>query len=112
MEDDRGFFGFGLACKKIFFPNCVELGMIEKIWVWKKFFNDKKYGDGMRIYMGDEDWDGDRGENLNGNKWEKIGEDKMGFGGQWMDEPPYRKRSVFKGFWRFWHPPLGNNSEK
>lgn len=52
------------------------------------------------------------GENLNGNKWEKIEEDKMGFGGQWMDEPPYRKRSVFNAFWRFWHPPLGNNSEK
>ena len=52
------------------------------------------------------------GKNLNGNKWEKIGEDKMGFGGQLMGEPPYRKRSVFKGFWRFWHPPLGNNSEK
>ena len=31
MEDDRGFFGFGLACKKIFFPNYMELGMIEKI---------------------------------------------------------------------------------
>ena len=29
MEDDRGFLGFGPACKKIFFPNCVELGMIE-----------------------------------------------------------------------------------
>ena len=55
MEDDRGFLGFGLVYKKIFFPNCVELGMIEKIWVWKKFFNDKKIGGGMRIYMGDED---------------------------------------------------------
>lgn len=44
------------------------------------------------------------GKNLNGNKWEKIEEDKMGFGGQWMDEPPYRKRSVFKAFWRFGHP--------
>ena len=52
------------------------------------------------------------GKNLNGNKWEKIEEDKMGFGGQWMDNPPYRKRSVFNAFWRFWHPPLGNNSEK
>ena len=38
---------------------------------------------------------------LNGNKWEEIEEDKMSFGGQWMDEPPYRKRSVFKAFWRF-----------
>lgn len=52
------------------------------------------------------------GKNLNGNKWEEIGKDKMGFGGQWMDEPPYRKRSVFKAFWRFWHPPLRYNSEK
>ena len=66
MGDDRGFLGFGLASKKIFFPNCVELEMIEKIWVWKKFFNDKKYGEGMRIYMGDEDWDGDIGEKI---KW-------------------------------------------
>lgn len=64
MEDDRGFLGFRLACKKIFFPNCVELGMIEKIWVWKKFFNDKKIGVGRRIYMGDEDWDGDGGEKI------------------------------------------------
>ena len=48
-----------------------------------------------------EDWDGDIGEKLNGNKWEKIEEDKMGFGGQWMDEPPYRKPSNFKAFWRF-----------
>lgn len=31
MEDDREFLGFRLASKKIFFPNCVELGMIEKI---------------------------------------------------------------------------------
>ena len=46
-----------------------------------------------------------QGKKLNGNKWEKIGEDKMGFGGQLMDEPPYRKRSNFKAFWRFWHPP-------
>lgn len=53
-----------------------------------------------------------QGKKLNGNKWEKIEEDKMGFGGQWMDELPYRKRSVFKAFWRFWHPPLGYNSEK
>ena len=29
MEDDRGFLGFRMASKKIFFPNCVELGMIE-----------------------------------------------------------------------------------
>ena len=33
-----------------------------------------------------------------------MGEDKVDFGGQWMDEPPYRKRSIFKGFWRFWDP--------
>ena len=46
-----------------------------------------------------------KGKKLNGNKWEKIEEDKMGFCGQWMDEPPYRKRSNFKAFWRFWHPP-------
>lgn len=52
------------------------------------------------------------GKNLNGNKWEKIEEDKMGFGGQLMDEPPYRKPSNFKAFWRFWHPPLRYNSEK
>ena len=55
---------------------------------------------------------GYRGKNLNGNKWEEMGKDKMGFGGQWMDEPPYRKRSNFKAFWRFWHPPLRYNSEK
>ena len=59
-----------------------------------------------------EDLDGDIGENLNGNKWEEMGKDKMGFGGQWMDELPYRKRSNFKAFWRFWHPPLRYNSEK
>ena len=41
-------------------------------------------------------------KNLNGNKWEKIEEDKMGFGGQWMDEPPYRNPSTFNAFWRFW----------
>lgn len=32
MGDDRGFLGFGLAgsqMKKIFFPNCMELEMIE-----------------------------------------------------------------------------------
>ena len=28
MGDDRGFLGFWLASKKIFFPNCVGLGMI------------------------------------------------------------------------------------
>ena len=50
----------------------------------------------MKIGMGME------GKNLNGNKWEKIGEDKMGFGGQWMDELPYRNPSNFKAFWRFW----------
>lgn len=32
--------------------------------------------------------------------------------GQWMDEPPYRKRRKFKGFWRFWYPLAGNNSGK
>lgn len=36
----------------------------------------------------------------------------MGFDGQWMDGPPYRKRSIFKAFWRFWNPPLSYNSEK
>ena len=53
----------------------------------------------MKIEMGME------GKNLNGNKWEEIKEDKMGFGGQWMDELPYRKRSNFKAFWRFRYPP-------
>ena len=42
------------------------------------------------------------GKNLNGNKWEKIEGDKMGFGGQLMDELPYRNPSNFKAFWRFW----------
>lgn len=66
----------------------------------------------QKVYIEDEDRDGDIGKKLNGNKWEEMEEDKMGFGGQWMDELPYRKRSVFKAFWRFWQPPLGNNSEK
>ena len=53
-----------------------------------------------------------QGKKLNGNKWEKMGKDKMDFSGQWMDELPYRKRSNFNAFWRFWHPPLRYNSEK
>lgn len=52
------------------------------------------------------------GKKLNGNKWEKFEEDKVSFGGQWMDELPYRNPSNFKAFWRFWHPPLRYNSEK
>ena len=55
-----------------------------------------------KVYMEDEGWNGNGGKNLNGNKWEEMGEDKMGFGGQWMDEPPYRNPSNFNAFWRFW----------
>lgn len=50
-------------------------------------------------------WMETKGKNSNGNKWKEMGKDKMGFGSQWMDEPPYRKRSNFKAFWRFWYPP-------
>ena len=64
------------------------------------------YGEYMKIEMEI------KGKKLNGNKWEEIAEDKMGFGSQWMDELPYRNPSNFNAFWRFWHPPLRYNSEK
>ena len=90
--------------------------MAGREWEIKKFFSKdgdgrnflitKKYGEGWRIcgkyILKMKVGTGMEGKNLNGNKWEKIEEDKMGFGGQWMDEPPYRNPSNFKAFWRFW----------
>lgn len=42
MEDDRGFLGFWLAGKKIFFR-------IVSRWKKQEIFNNKKLGEGRRI---------------------------------------------------------------